>query len=152
MIAAMATRTTAGPHRPASVADLDFEMAVAGICGSRRSRGAAAAGASLSAATFPQRGVPKDHRRLCSEQAAAVSHKAAPTRGRLFLAISGGGRLGRRAAERRVTVKQEQARLPDGRRACSCFVEPLGFPVESAESRAGSVQRRSDQRPRPAFT
>ena len=38
------------------------------------------------------------------------------------------------------------------RRASSCFVEPPVVPLVSAESRAGSVLRRSDQRPRQAFT
>jgi hypothetical protein len=40
----------------------------------------------------------------------------------------------------------------EGRRSSSCFVEPLGFPLASAESLAGCVLLRSDQCPRPAFT
>ena len=128
MIAAMATMTTAGLRRPASVTDWDFEMAVAGICGSRRGRGAAADGASLSTATFPAARCAERSPPTLFGAGGSGEPQSRPHPGAAFFSYQRGWPTGLRGLLSRGTVKQEQARLPDGRRACSGFVAPAYFP------------------------
>ncbi len=98
MVAAAPTRTSGGRRRPASVADWDSEMDVGGICGPRRVRGG--------------RG----------------ERQSRPHPGAAFFSYQRGWPTGPRCLLSRGTVKQGQDRLPDGRRACSGFVEPAYFP------------------------
>jgi hypothetical protein len=57
----------------------------------------------------------------CSVRAATLSGQSRDHPGDVFFSYQRGWPTGPRGLLSRGTVKQGQARLPDGRRACSCF-------------------------------